>query len=163
MGYYKIGTAARLTGLDVATLRNWEQRYRLVVPRRSDGRQRLYSGSDLDQLSLVKLWVERGYSASEAHALVRESIAGPARPGEPARVRDEARRVRALVAATHARAADEQARAVRTLNRIASEATGNNADRLRRLADQAAKRHRRTRTLAKESAGRSHEQHVRAT
>lgn len=34
MALYRIGTAARLSGLEAATLRNWEQRYGVVATNR---------------------------------------------------------------------------------------------------------------------------------
>ena len=71
-GIYRIGTVARRVGVEVATLRNWEQRYGLVVARRGPGGQRLFSEGDIDQLQLVKHLIDGGLSAGEAHVLLRE-------------------------------------------------------------------------------------------
>ena len=119
MGAYKIGTAARLTGLEVATLRNWEKRYRVLVPHRNGTRQRLYSQEQLKQLRLLKRWVDAGLSAGEAHARLRlhldriaASDAGIARDEprrsrvqhEPARERDRYATLGQDAAATRRRA-----------------------------------------------------------
>jgi DNA-binding transcriptional MerR regulator len=118
---YRIGTAARLSGVSVATLRNWERRYGLIVATRGEGRQRLYSREDIDRLRRLKEWVDGGLSAGEAHALLRERVAndGGVRQESGARwAREEARRVRAAAAATHARAAAERARAAEVLEAL---------------------------------------------
>jgi DNA-binding transcriptional MerR regulator len=122
---YRIGTAARLSGLPVATLRNWEQRYGVVVAGRSDGRQRLYSREDVDRLRLLREWVDGGLSAGEAHALLLErSRRGDVRrPSVSARaVREEARRVREAAELTNARAAAGRARAAEVLEALAERA-----------------------------------------
>jgi MerR family transcriptional regulator, light-induced transcriptional regulator len=118
---YRIGTAARLSGLPIATLRNWEQRYGDVRAARSDGRQRLYSRDDIDLLRQLKEWVDGGLSAGEAHALLRDRASrGVVPSSEPSGhwVREEARRVRAAAAAAHARAAAERARSAEVLEAL---------------------------------------------
>jgi DNA-binding transcriptional MerR regulator len=120
---FRIGTAARLADLEIATLRNWEQRYRLVVPARGPGGQRLYSREQIEQLSWLKDRIGGGLSAGEAHNLLRERLAtGPRlRPGEieGVRLRAEAQRARAEAAATRGRVAEQHARAVRQVNELA--------------------------------------------
>jgi len=61
-GAYRIGAAARLTGISAHTLRKWEDRYGLVEPRRSAGGERLYSGADVKRLALVKDLARSGMS-----------------------------------------------------------------------------------------------------
>jgi DNA-binding transcriptional MerR regulator len=61
-GAYRIGAAARLTGISAHTLRKWEDRYRLVEPRRSAGGERLYSAADVKRLALVKELARNGMS-----------------------------------------------------------------------------------------------------
>jgi DNA-binding transcriptional MerR regulator len=75
MRAYRIGTASRLSGVEVATLRNWEKRYGMVVPRRNGGGQRLYSQLQIQQLRLLRRWTDAGLSASEAHARLWEHLA----------------------------------------------------------------------------------------
>ncbi len=75
-GAYRSGTAARLAGIPVDTLRVWERRYAVVGPRVSSGRQRLYSAADIKRLALIKQLVDLGHpigtlAALGAHALER--------------------------------------------------------------------------------------------
>ncbi|RIY41310.1 MerR family transcriptional regulator [Neopusillimonas maritima] len=58
---YRSGTAARLTGVPVETLRVWERRYKVVGPRVSPRGQRLYSNEDIQRLTLIKQLVDGGY------------------------------------------------------------------------------------------------------
>jgi len=57
---YRSGTAARLSGVPVETLRVWERRYELVNPRRSEHGHREYSIEEIRHLSLIKQLVDRG-------------------------------------------------------------------------------------------------------
>jgi DNA-binding transcriptional MerR regulator len=59
-----IGFVARLTGLTTHVLRAWENRYGVVKPTRSSSGRRLYSQSDIDRLSLIKLATDAGHSIS---------------------------------------------------------------------------------------------------
>jgi DNA-binding transcriptional MerR regulator len=107
-GCYKIGTVAKLTGIDVMTLRNWERRYGVIVAARGNGRQRAYSTQDLDRLHWIKDKLDAGLSAGEAHALLREQLKRARTDLTGPRIRAEARRVRASAAETRQRI--EQAR-----------------------------------------------------
>ena len=82
---YSIGAVARMLGVPVATIRNWEERYAAVVPERSAGGQRLYSGDEVEQLRFVAAQVARGLSAADAHRLLRahEEGGAPALDDEP--------------------------------------------------------------------------------
>lgn len=65
---YRSGTAARLTGIPVETLRVWERRYKVVGPKVSARGQRLYSSDDIQRLTLIKQLVDAGYAiGSIAH------------------------------------------------------------------------------------------------
>jgi DNA-binding transcriptional MerR regulator len=71
-----------MTGIPVATLRNWEQRYGVVVPARGANGHRLYSPMQVDQLRYLKRQVEAGLRSADAHRALREnlatgSVAGP--------------------------------------------------------------------------------------
>ena len=80
---FSIGAVARMLELPVATIRNWEERYRTVVPERSAGGQRLYSHGDVDKLRYVASQVARGFSAADAHRLLGErETGGPQPPGD---------------------------------------------------------------------------------
>ena len=155
---YRVGTAARLSGLPVVTLRNWEQRYGVVVPTRSASGQRLYTLDDIEHLRTLKASLDAGLSAGEAHAdLVRqlreEEHGPPVREG--AAIREQARRLRSEVAETHARTAAEHERAARRLIALAERTHGAAGDRFRELARKAEERAARTRALADEARVRN--------
>lgn len=59
---YKIGAAAKITGIGTETLRAWERRYKAVVPKRSDSGDRVYDGEDLNKLFMLKNLVDAGNS-----------------------------------------------------------------------------------------------------
>jgi DNA-binding transcriptional MerR regulator len=73
-GVFSIGALARILGISPATLRTWEERYRIVVPERSAGAQRLYSRDDLERLQFVCAQMERGVTAADAHRLLGERM-----------------------------------------------------------------------------------------
>ena len=50
---YSIGTVARMLGVSVFTLRMYERRG-LILARKSDGNQRLYSQSDIGRLKCIR-------------------------------------------------------------------------------------------------------------
>ena len=75
-GLYSIGAIARMTGVPVATLRTWEDRYGLVIAARSAGGQRRYSRGQLEQLMFVAEQVRDGLSPGDAHRLLAERGAG---------------------------------------------------------------------------------------
>jgi DNA-binding transcriptional MerR regulator len=100
---YRIGTAARLSGIDAMTLRNWERRYGVVVAARGPGRQRVYSLEDIDRLRWLRTQVDAGLSASEAHTLLRERLRRGGADFSGPRVREEARQIRARATATRGR------------------------------------------------------------
>lgn len=81
-GIYSIGAVARMLAVDAATIRNWEQRYELVRPQRSDGGHRLFSVEDVDRLRFVADAVAAGHSPREAHRLLRVHL----QDGRPLRV-----------------------------------------------------------------------------
>jgi DNA-binding transcriptional MerR regulator len=57
---YRSGTAARLAGIPVETLRVWERRYGVVGPGVSPRGHRLYSAEDVSRLALIKQLVDLG-------------------------------------------------------------------------------------------------------
>jgi transposase-like protein len=65
--FVEIGSVARELGVAPSTLRSWERRYKVIVPRRGEQGQRLY---DQDQIALLRrvLRLTRGGArASAAH------------------------------------------------------------------------------------------------
>jgi DNA-binding transcriptional MerR regulator len=66
---YRSGTAARLAGLAVETLRVWERRYDLSNTERSDRGQRLYTTEQVNRLRLLKKLVDQGHAIGVIAAL----------------------------------------------------------------------------------------------
>jgi methanogenic corrinoid protein MtbC1 len=58
---YSIRIAARLTAIELATLRVWERRYGFPRPDRTTGGVRMYSQADVDALKLIRRALELGY------------------------------------------------------------------------------------------------------
>jgi len=116
MALYSIGTAARLSGLAVATLRNWEHRYGVIVASRNPAGQRLYSPSQIEDLRTLRDWILSGLTAAEAHGLLEEQQRNPrslvsadaliVRRRAFAALRRRAAATRAASAATREQAAD---------------------------------------------------------
>lgn len=73
---YSIGAVARMLGVPTATLRAWEDRYGVVVPERGEGTQRLYTREEVERLRFIKRHIDRGLSASDAHRLLEDELAG---------------------------------------------------------------------------------------
>jgi DNA-binding transcriptional MerR regulator len=83
---FSIGAVARMLDVPASTLRAWEERYEVVTPVRSEGSQRLYSRSQVEQLRYIKEQIESGMSAADAHRLLARDLSRgklPASSGEP--------------------------------------------------------------------------------
>jgi CheY-like chemotaxis protein len=63
-----------------ATLRSWEDRYGVVEPERAEGGRRLYSRDDVERLRFVTDRIADGFSAADAHRMLRERLEGGALP-----------------------------------------------------------------------------------
>ena len=74
---YSIGAVARMLTVEPATLRAWEDRYRVVVPARSQGSHRVYSRDQVEQLRFVMRSMEEGSSAADAHRLLAAQLDAP--------------------------------------------------------------------------------------
>lgn len=83
-GPYRIQVAAELCGVLPATLRAWERRYGVPVPRRSASAYRLYSAEDLELVRRMRTLVERGVSPSEAARMVLTAAPPVANDTQPA-------------------------------------------------------------------------------
>jgi len=110
---YSIGAVARMLDVPSSTLRGWEERYGVVTPRRSEGSQRLYSRSQVEQLRFIKLQLEAGNSAADAHRLLSQHLAAGAVRIAPPRVGEE-RGPLILIAERDAYAADLEEYFLRT-------------------------------------------------
>ena len=89
---FGIGAVARLTGLTDHTIRVWERRYGAIVAERAANGRRVYTGTDIEKLKLLKLLTDHGISigrmanetVDELRARAREvrALAAPAEPAE---------------------------------------------------------------------------------
>jgi DNA-binding transcriptional MerR regulator len=73
-GIYSIGAVARMLGIRTVTLRNWEDRYGLITPERSEGGHRLYSRRQVEQLRFLASKVEQGMAPGDAHRVLAERL-----------------------------------------------------------------------------------------
>jgi DNA-binding transcriptional MerR regulator len=71
---YRTGTAARLAGIPVATLRIWERRYEVVGPATSAHGHRRYSQEDVGRLALIKALVDLGHPIGAIAHLPRADL-----------------------------------------------------------------------------------------
>lgn len=69
MNDYRILSVYRLTGLPPDTIRKWERRYGVIIPRRDARGVRRYSDADVERLRALRHLIELGYPISEAAAL----------------------------------------------------------------------------------------------
>jgi hypothetical protein len=73
-----IGRVAKLTGIPIATLRAWEQRYGVVTPHRTPKGYRLYDDLAVRNLSVMGRLVASGWAPRDAAARVLEGGRVPA-------------------------------------------------------------------------------------
>jgi DNA-binding transcriptional MerR regulator/methylmalonyl-CoA mutase cobalamin-binding subunit len=79
-GPYRIQVAAEISGVPSATLRAWERRYGVPVPRRTAAAYRLYTHEDVAQIQRMRELVEAGVSPAEAARVVLGSPVEGATP-----------------------------------------------------------------------------------
>ncbi|QGN49681.1 MerR family transcriptional regulator [Micromonospora sp. WMMD558] len=66
----QIGEAAERVGLSIRTIRHYEEVGLIVPAARSEGGFRLYTGSDLDRLAVVKRMKPLGFTLDEMRGLL---------------------------------------------------------------------------------------------
>lgn len=101
-GKYTVNEVEERTGVPATTLRQWERRYGLPLPERSEAGYRLYGDDDLEDIRTMKAHVDDGVPASRAAEMVKERARPVAGPRPLAALRDEF--VAALVALDDQRA-----------------------------------------------------------
>lgn len=74
MGYYSIKDIESLTGIKAHTIRIWEQRYKLVLPKRTDSNIRFYEDDDVKLLLNIALLNRKGYKISKIAELSKTDI-----------------------------------------------------------------------------------------
>ena len=71
---YRSGSAARLAGIPVSTLRVWERRYDVIGPSTRPSGHRRYSAEDVTRLALVKSLVDAGHPIGAVVHLQTEQL-----------------------------------------------------------------------------------------
>jgi len=71
---FNINSVAKLTSMQPVTIRAWERRYQLVVPKRAANGYRLYSERDIAILRWAKRGVEQGYPISTVNSQLKDAI-----------------------------------------------------------------------------------------
>ena len=82
MEYFTIKDIENLSGIKAHTLRIWEQRYSLFVPKRKDSQHRIYDNDDLKQLLRISFLYHNGWKISKIAGLSSAKIVEEVRKSE---------------------------------------------------------------------------------
>ncbi len=74
MNHFTIRDIENLCGIKAHTLRIWEQRYKLFVPKRKESQHRIYDNDDLKELLRIAFLYHSGYKISKIAELSSEEI-----------------------------------------------------------------------------------------
>ena len=66
-----IREVSRITGVNPVTLRAWERRYGLIVPKRTAKGHRLYTEEHIQRIQAILTWLNRGVAVSQVKALLK--------------------------------------------------------------------------------------------
>lgn len=83
MHRFSIKDLENLSGIKAHTLRMWEQRYGLLVPRRNKSKHRLYDNGDLKKLLRVSLLYHRGWKISKIAHMHAEALLAAVQDSRP--------------------------------------------------------------------------------
>lgn len=120
-GKYRINVVAQKTGISAATLRAWERRYGIPVPRRTESSYRVYSDEDIALIERLRSLCDEGMSPGQAAKIV---LAEAEQPAANAPVGDLYQQVRdGIITAIHAFDPDAMEVAVNRALTIGSAAT----------------------------------------
>jgi DNA-binding transcriptional MerR regulator len=75
--HYSIGEAARICGVTVKQIRNWEEKHYIPAPYRvicGERSYREFTEADLKIIRRIKSYVEKGYRLSTAARKAKKSI-----------------------------------------------------------------------------------------
>jgi MerR family transcriptional regulator, light-induced transcriptional regulator len=73
-GSFSIQQVSDLTGISKQLIRKWEERYRIVEPKRLDNGYRNYTEQDVKKLFTIKTLLEKGHSVKQAVELLKQEI-----------------------------------------------------------------------------------------
>ncbi len=78
-GRYRIQAVAEMTGISAATLRAWERRYGVPMPKRTSSAYRVYSDRDVEIVRVVRQLCDAGMAPSQAarEVLARRRAVAP--------------------------------------------------------------------------------------
>lgn len=74
MNFFSISDIENLTGIKAHTLRIWEQRYNLLIPKRKESRHRQYDNEDLKYILRVAFLYHNGYKISRIASLSEDEV-----------------------------------------------------------------------------------------
>lgn len=74
MNEFTIRDIENLCGIKAHTLRAWEHRYRLFVPKRKQSQHRIFDDNDLKELLRISFLYHNGYKVSKLAAMSAEEI-----------------------------------------------------------------------------------------
>lgn len=57
---HTIGTVSKLTGVNPITLRAWQRRYGLIIPKRTPKGHRLFTDDDITRIKEILFWLDKG-------------------------------------------------------------------------------------------------------
>jgi MerR family transcriptional regulator, light-induced transcriptional regulator len=75
MQFFTIRDIENLSGIKAHTLRIWEQRYNLFIPKRKESLHRIYDNNDLKQLLKISFLYHNGWKISRIASLTHAQIA----------------------------------------------------------------------------------------
>ena len=76
-GWLPIREVAKRTGVNPVTLRAWERRYGLIVPKRTPKGHRLYSSEQVARIQSILAWLNKGVPVGQVKRLLDDVNPGP--------------------------------------------------------------------------------------
>lgn len=74
MDHFTISDIEQLSGIKAHTLRVWEQRYRIITPKRKDSQHRYYDNEDLKYILRIANLNQKGYKISKIARMSSDEI-----------------------------------------------------------------------------------------
>ncbi len=75
--FYKIGEAAKKIGVEPFVIRYWETEFSFLKPYKSKSSHRLYSGSDIEKLLLIKDYLyDKKFTIEGARKAIKRKLYG---------------------------------------------------------------------------------------
>lgn len=65
-----IGQVSEITGVNSVTLRAWQRRYGLIIPKRTPKGHRLYTGQDVQCIQEILAWLDKGVPVGQVKSLL---------------------------------------------------------------------------------------------